>query len=108
MIKKMKCTKRVLWDNCVGDLVVAFRPGDVVDVEPCPNYADGQYGTATSPYYEDISDFVPLDHFVEMPHEDTGVRCRCCDQGKVKYFHCPACNDLSSPGFYISPSVDGY
>lgn len=33
---------------------------------------------------------------VEKP-DDNGVRCRCCDQGKVKRFHCPACNDLDRP-----------
>ena len=64
---RMRCIKTVYWD-CWGRLVVAFRPGDIVEVEP-RDYPDetisSNLGAAESPYYPGISDIINLDDFVE-------------------------------------------
>jgi hypothetical protein len=62
----MRCIKRVLWDNCMGQYVTAFDKGDVVVVAIYDNPTHPVCGTASSPYWRGISDFVPLNHFEEL------------------------------------------
>jgi hypothetical protein len=61
---KYRCIKKVLWDNCMGQYVTAFAVGDVVNIK----ITSGDTGIAASPYYDGISDFVPLDHFEVVPY----------------------------------------
>lgn len=57
---KMRCIKKVVWENH-GQAVIAFFPGDVVDVTP--SVYEPVSGIAASPYFKGVSDFVPLASF---------------------------------------------